>query len=71
MSSGGPKMVERSYGVALSGRKMDGNHKNPVTKWCSRSRFAGQIPARPEAVGREILKPTSSGGGAPHGPVLV
>ena len=29
--------------------------------------FAGQIPARPAAVGREILRPASSGGVAPGG----
>ena len=33
--------------------------------------FAGQIPARPAAVGGEILRPASSGGGAPGGLVRV
>ena len=33
--------------------------------------FAGQIPGRPTAVGRKILRPASSGGGAPRGPVRV
>ena len=33
--------------------------------------FAVQIPARPEAVGREISWPASSGGDAPHGPARV
>ena len=33
--------------------------------------FTGQIPARPTVVGREILRPASSGGGAPHGPAHV
>ena len=34
-------------------------------------RFADQIPARPAAVGREILRPASSDGGAPGGPARV
>ena len=64
MSSGGPKMVEMSYGVAGNGRKIK---KLPVTHGDRRRRrFAGQIPARPTAVGREILLPRSSGGGAPR-----
>ena len=29
--------------------------------------FAGQIPARQTAVGGKILRPASSGGGAPRG----
>ena len=33
--------------------------------------FAGQIPARPAAVGHEISWLASSSGGAPHGPVRV
>ena len=33
--------------------------------------FAGQIPARPAAVGSKILRPASSGGGAPRGPARV
>ena len=33
--------------------------------------FAGQIPARPAAVGRKILRPASFGGGAPRGPACV
>ena len=33
--------------------------------------FAGQIPARSAAVGREISWLASSGGGAPHGPARV
>ena len=51
MSSGGPKMVERSYGVARNGRKsqeQSGDHGG------RRRRFAGPIRARPEVVGREI-----------------
>ena len=41
--------------------------KCPVTHGGRRRRFAGLIPAPPTAVGREILRPASSGGGAPHG----
>ena len=51
MSSGGPKMVERSYGVAENGRKnqeQSGDHDG------RRIRFAGSIRARLAAVGREI-----------------
>ena len=33
--------------------------------------FAGQIPAPSAAVGRKILRPASSGGGAPRGPACV
>ena len=51
MSSGGPKMVERSYGVAENGRKsqeQSGDHGG------RRRRFAGPIRVRPAAVGHEI-----------------
>ena len=33
--------------------------------------FAGQMPERPTAVCREILRTASSGGGAPCGPARV
>ena len=49
MSSGGPNMVERSYGVAGNGHKnqeQSGDHGD--------RRLAGPILARPTAVGREI-----------------
>ena len=39
--------------------------KLPVTHGGRRRRFAGPIPVRPTAVGHEILRPRSSGGGAP------
>ena len=68
MSSGGPKMVERIYGVAGNGRKIK---KLPVTHDCRRRRFAGQIPARPAAVGREISRPDSSGCPSPNCPTRV
>ena len=54
MSSGGPKMVEMSYGVARNGRKIK---KLPVTHDGRRRRFADLIPARPAVVGREISRP--------------
>ena len=62
MSSGGPKMVERSYGVAESGRKIT---NFPVVHGARRCHFAGLIPARPVAVRREISPAGSSGCGAP------
>ena len=52
MSSGGPKMVERSYGVAENGRKsqeQSGDHGGG-----RRRRFAGFIRASPVAIGHEI-----------------
>ena len=51
--------------LAENGRKIK---KLPVTQGGRRRRrrrFSGPIPARPKAVGREILRPRSSGGGAP------
>ena len=51
MSSDGPKMVERRYGLAGNGRKIK---KSPVTHGGRRRRFAGLIRERPAATGREI-----------------
>ena len=54
--------------MARNGRKsqeQSGDHGG------RRRRFAGPIRARPEAVGREILRPASSSGGTPHGPARV
>ena len=51
-----------------NGRKIK---KIPVTHGAAAVGFAGQILARPAAVGREILRPASSGGCAPHGPACV
>ena len=67
MSSGGSKIVERSYGVAENGRKIK---KLPVTHGCRR-RFADLIPASPAAVGREISRPASSECPPPTCPVRV
>ena len=50
---------------------MAGNHKTQVKNRAAAVGFAGQIPKRPAAVGREILRPASSDGGAPGGPVRV
>ena len=68
MSSGGPKMVERSYGMAENGRKIK---KLSVTHGGRRRRFAGLIPAHPAAVGREISRPASSGCPSPNCPARV
>ena len=54
--------------LAGNGRKIK---KLPVTHGGRRRRFAGPIPARSANVGREILRPRSSGGGAPPCPVRV
>ena len=55
MSSGGPKMIKMSYGVAVIGLKWKKITKCPVNHDGRRSCFAGLIPARPTAVGPEIL----------------
>ena len=68
MSSEGPKMVERSNGVAGNGRKIK---KLSVTHGGRRRRFAGPIPARLAVVGHEISRPTSSGCLPPTCPARV
>ena len=47
------------------------NWKLPVTHGGRRRRFAGPIPARPAAVGREISRPASSGCPPPIPPARV
>ena len=54
--------------LAGNGRKIK---KLPVTHGGRRRRFAGLIPARPEAVGHEILRSVSSGCPPPTCPVSV
>ena len=54
--------------VAGNGRKIK---KLQVTHGGRCRRFAGPISARPTAVGREILRTRSSGGGAPPCPARV
>ena len=54
--------------LAENGRKIK---KLPVTHGGRRRRFAGPIPACPAAVGREILRPRSSGGGDPPCPAGI
>ena len=68
MSSEGPKMVEKRNGSAL---KLPENTKIRRPKVATVVAFAGPIRARPTAVGREILRPRSSGGGAPPCPACV
>ena len=62
MSSGGPKMVEMTYGVAGNGRKIT---NFPVVHGGSRHLFIGPIPTRPTAVRLEIPPEGSSGCCAP------
>ena len=71
MSSGGPKMVEMSYGwpeLTGNGRK---SGKPPVTHGGRCRRFAGPIPAHPTAVGRENLPTAASGCPLPPWPARV
>ena len=68
MSSGGPKMVEMSFGVAENGRKIT---NFPVVHGGSRRRFAGPISARPTAVRRVFPPVGSSGRCAPPRPARV
>ena len=68
MSSGGPKMVERSYAVAGNGRKIT---NFLVVHGGCRRRFAGPIPGRPAAVRLEIPPEGSSGCCAPPKPARV
>ena len=53
---------------AENGRK---SGKPPMTHGGRRRRFAGPIPERPAAVGREISRPASSGCPPPICPVRV
>ena len=68
MSSGGPKMVEMSYEVAVNGRKIT---NFSVVHCGSCRRFVGPIPARPAAVRRKIPPAGSSGCCAPPRPACV
>ena len=55
MSSKGPNMVERRYGLAGNGLKWpEKSKKFSVTHGGYRRRFPGPIRARPMAAGREI-----------------
>ena len=66
MSSGGPKLVERSYGVAGNGLKWPKNQEITGDHGGRRRRFAAPIPGRPAAVSREISRPASSGFPSPN-----
>ena len=68
MSSGGPKMVEMSYGVAESGQKI---MNFLVVHGGRRHRFAGPIPECPATVRREIPSEGSSGCCTPPRPARV
>ena len=65
MSSEGPKMVERRYGFRPKNTKI----RRP--KLAAAAEFVSPIRARPTAVGREILRPRWSGGGALPCPTRV
>ena len=62
MSSYGPQMMGEWYGSAWNDRKMA---KIRLPKVAAAAVFAGPIQVRPAAVGREISRPRSYGGGAP------
>ena len=65
MSSEGPKMVERRYGLAGNGLKWLKNQEKPDNpRW-------PPIRARLGAVGRETSRPASSGCPSPPCPALV
>ena len=68
MSSDFSKMVEMRYGLVLSGRKIQ---KSDDPSWRQPPRSPASIRVHPAAVGREILLPRSSGGGAPPCPACV
>ena len=68
MSLEGPKMVGGRYGLAGNGRK---NQEQSVDHGGRRRRFAGPIPVRPAAVGREILSAASFGCPLPPYPARV
>ena len=50
---------------------MAGNHKTQVRKRCSRRRVRQPDLGASGGIGRKILRPASSGGGAPCGPARV
>ena len=72
MSSGGLKMVERSYGMAGSGRKWPKNHEfSGGSRWPPPPPLRRPDLVRPAAVCSEIPPAGSSGCGAPSRPAHV
>ena len=82
----GEESAKRDHGNEFRGSKNSGNElwgglkwpengrksgKLPVTHGGRRRRFAGPIPARPTAVGREILPAVASGCPLPPWPARV
>ena len=69
--------VDEFRGSKNGGKELWGGLKFPENQKIRRQTevaavvFSGQIPARPASVGREILRPASSGGGAPSRTVCV
>ena len=73
MSSGGPKKVKRAMGwpeVAGNFRKSQ-EQSDDHSGRRRRCRFTGPIPARPAAVGSEILPAAASGCPLPSWPARV
>ena len=80
--SNGDEYGEKDHGNEFIGSKNGGkevwvglkwpeNTKIRLPKLAAAAAFAGLIRVRPETVGREILPPRSSGGGAPPCPARV
>ena len=80
--SNGEESEKRDHGNEFRGSKNGGKEVWVGLKWPENDKirrpkvavaavFAGPIRARPEAVGREILLPRSSGGGSPPYPARV
>ena len=75
-------LEKKNHGNEFKGSKNGGKEVWVGLKWpentkirrpevAAAAEFAGLIQARPAAIGREILRPRSSGGGAPPCPVRV
>ena len=65
-------IVSKNGGKELwVGLKWPKNTKIRLPKVAAAAAFAGSIRARPAVVGREILRPRSSGGGSPPCPARV
>ena len=80
--SNGDEYGEKDHGNEFRWSKNDGKEVWVGLKWPENTKirrpklaaaatFAGPIRARPAAVSREILRPRSSGGGAPPCPARV